>query len=136
MSEQPQPPEAFATAEQLEAAWRPLTDAEQTVATTLLEYTSALIRNRVRRVDEWIEEGRVDPTLVRLATILVVKRVLMNPDAARQRTRTAGPFTESITIDSAVSTGALYLADSDLAVFLPTIRGGKIGTARLLAGLG
>jgi len=136
MSELPTAPGPnYANAADLERAWRPLTQDEKNTADELLDYVSAILRSRVRRLDEWIADGTIDPALVRLATILPVKRVLMNPEAARQRSQTDGPFTRSITVDSAVSTGALYVSDADLAIFLPARRGATVGTARLKAGL-
>lgn len=125
----------FANAADLAAAWRPLTPEEQTAADALLVYASQMLRSRVSDLDERIDAGKVDRVLVRLAAILVVKRVMMNPQAARQKSRTSGPFTESITVDSAVSSGALYLSDRDVAVFLPARAEHKIGSVRLAAGL-
>lgn len=137
MSEQPTSDgPVYATAAQLAEAWRPLTPDEETQATALISYVSAMLRARVRRLDEWLTDGTVDRTLVRLATMLPVKRVLMNPEAARQRSRTEGPFSESVTVDAAVSSGALYVSDADLALFLPTGQSlAMVGSARLWAGL-
>lgn len=127
--------EPLAKPEDLEGIWRPLSATETTVAENLLRYASLMVRNRVPRLQEWIDDGAVHPDLVKLAVVLVVKRVMMNPEAARQRSLTAGPFTENITIDSALSSGALYVSDADLAVFLPASpTGTKIGTARVQPG--
>lgn len=72
---------AFATAPDVEARWRPLSAAETTVATTLLEDASTLLRALVPTIDQQITDGDIDENLVVAAVVQAVLPVLRNPDA-------------------------------------------------------
>lgn len=72
--------------------------------------------------------------LVRKAIRNAVWRVHLNPDGYRQASVTEGPYTKSWTLDTVISSGALYLSDQDLAALFPDM-GSMIGNIRIQAGL-
>ena len=72
---------------------------------------------------------------VTAAVVNAVKRVLMNPDAIRQLSTTTGPMSESRTIDAAVSSGLLYLDDSDLDDIFPSAPKSLLRSFRVRPGM-
>ena len=88
----------FASPDDIAARWRPLTDAETTVATTLAADASALIRARFPGIDAQAATGAVDPDVLRMVCAGIVKRALVAPDdGVSQESETAGPFSRSQT---------------------------------------
>lgn len=120
----------------LENAGRPLSEDERGTAEHLLRMAQALVRADIVALDERIERGELDPELVRDVVIAVTKRALNNPDNARGRSRTAGPFTEYTQWDAG-SVG-IDLLPVERRVLAPRRRGGAkgFGSLRLGAGLG
>lgn len=106
---------SFATTDDLEAVWRPLTDPEIEAATKWLTWASALVRQQFPTIDTRLAAGKADPDLLGFVVVSMVKRVMERPGGVRQRSETLGAYTESETYDTAVSTGALYLSDSERA---------------------
>lgn len=107
---------AFATTDDLEAVWRSLTDPEVEAATKWLTWASALVRQQFPTIDRRLAAGKADPDLLGFVVVSMVKRVMERPGGVRQRSETLGAYTESETYDTAVSTGALYLSDSEKAI--------------------
>lgn len=126
--------EPFAEPSDVVAIYRALSTEETILATGLLAAASLKLRVRVPRVDEMAAGSELLAEVAKLAVSMAVKRVLMNPDALRQFSETTGPFSESNTVDSAVSSGALYLSDADLEGLVPSV-GGVVGSVRLRMGL-
>lgn len=124
----------FAEVEDVEAVWRPLSDAERVVAQGLINQASVKLRARVPGIDQRAAGSPLAAALAKIAVVNAVKRVLLNPDAARQISQTAGPFSQNVTVDSTLSAGSLYLADDDLRDLVGD-SGLAIGTARLFPGL-
>ena len=96
----------------IEARWRPLTPAETTVATALLADAWVILQTQVPTLVARLDDATLDPAVVVAVESAMVLRVLKNPDGKRQ---------ESIddyswTIDSARSSGALYVSDDELAL--------------------
>jgi hypothetical protein len=125
--------EPFATVDDVESVWRPLTDAEKVVADGLLVQASAKLRARVPNIDARVADSELVAALAKIAVVNAVKRVLQNPEATRQISETAGPFSRNVTVDTALSSGLLYISDDDLADLVGT--GFALGTARLWPGL-
>lgn len=125
--------EPFATPEDVAAVFRPLSEEETVIATGLLLAASIKLRVRVPSIDERIEANPIWGEVAKYAVVAAVKRVLQNPENARQKSETTGPFTTSITVDSAVSSGALYLDERDLEGLVSS--GGFVGSAHLRMGL-
>lgn len=112
----------FATVEDLEAFWRPLTATEQTRATELLGYASALIRTEWPDIDDRIAEGKLDPALAKFVALSMVKRVLTAGDmeGVSWSSQTAGPYTTSATYKNPM--GNLYLTGDERRLLSPTGR--------------
>lgn len=115
----------FAIPDDIVAVWQPLTPAQEIIAPGLIDQASNKLRLAGRRkgkdVDAMFDSGDdVVRDAITAVIVNAVKRVLMNPEAVRQYSETTGPFTESKTIDSAVSAGILYLAPGDLSDIFPT----------------
>lgn len=125
---------SFAVPGDVEGIYRTLSTEETALATGLLAAASLKLRVRVPRIDELVAGSDLLAEVAKLAVSMAVKRVLMNPDALRQYSETTGPFSESNTVDSAVSSGALYLSDADLEGLVPSA-GPVIGSVRLRMGL-
>ncbi len=126
--------EPFATAADVAAIYRALDADETTLATGLLAAASVKLRVRVPDVDDKVAASPLLAEVAKFAVAAAVKRVLMNPDALRQFSETTGPFSESNTVDAAVSSGALYLSDGDLEGLVSS-GGPVIGSVRLRMGL-
>lgn len=115
----------FATSADIVAVWRPLKPEEEVIAPGLIDQASNKLRLAGRRKGVDIDAlfasaDTVKRDAITAVVVNAVKRVLMNPEAVRQYSETTGPFTESKTIDSAVSAGILYLAPGDLSDIFPT----------------
>ena len=103
----------FATTNDLELRWRPLTsDAERARATALLDDASAVIlAEDTRGVLDDLDD--VPPILVRV-TCAMVARVMATPVAqapVTQEQRTMGPFAQSMTY--ANPSGDMYLTKAE-----------------------
>jgi hypothetical protein len=127
----------YATTSDLEARWRPLTDAEAVIAGTLLADASAQIRSEFPTLDAAIagDEGAgIDPNpdLARNATRVVcamVKRALaVDEDAFGVKTtqETTGPFSRSYNYSNPM--GDLYLTKAERKLLVVG------GSGRLIAG--
>lgn len=115
----------FATPADVVAVFRPLTSAEEVLATGLLEQVSNKLRRVARRRSADLDTLMLDELnadAVKAAVVNAVKRVLQNPEAIRQLSTTDGPFTESRTVDTAISSGFLYLDPADLEDIFPSVK--------------
>jgi hypothetical protein len=122
--------EPFATSEDVNALY-PLDAQGAALATALLTYASALMRQAQPDLDARISAG-LDPTLAQFVAVSMVIRVLRNIDAMRQQT--VGPYTAAY--DPVEASGKLALTPDDLARIAPAPTGVGAATARLDAGLG
>lgn len=115
---------AFATVSDVAARWRPLSDAEEIIAATLLDDASDIIRLRFPDVDDRITAGTLSADSVTRIVATMVKRAMINMDTAgvAQRSQTAGPFAVSDKFTN--PTGNLYLTADELLLFevLPYLR--------------
>lgn len=106
---------SFAEPQDVADGWRPLSDTEADVATTLLARASALLRLEVSDIDARAAASPDFEVVVRGICADMAKRVLQNPEAWR---------VESIddfngTRDVSVSSGALYVAATELNQLRP-----------------
>jgi len=128
----------FAYPEDIESVFRPLTDAEINLATGLIQQATMKLRLAARRRHIDLDLLWADPLTAEAITAALVnaaKRVLMNPEGIRQLSETTGPMTESRTIDAAISSGLLYLDNTDLADIFPATRPKSIRSFRVRSGL-
>lgn len=128
----------FATPEDVAAVWGELSSAQEDLVEAWLGQASNQVRLIARKrnvdLDALTSSDTLASALVRDAVVNAVKRVLMNPEGFRQLSRTKGPFTESSTIDTALSTGMIYIADADIAGLFSNQRG-RFRSFRLKPGL-
>lgn len=109
----------LAIPEDLEAIWRPLTDAETSVAVARIAQASRKIRGDVPLVDgltvaQRIDAGSLDGELVRDVVVEMVRRVMVMGDYVRQQSITVDDATKSSTYDVGVSSGVMFIADSEM----------------------
>jgi hypothetical protein len=94
--------EAFATVEDIQTLWRPLTADEQTRAAALLPLVSDALRNEATKVgkdlDAMVADSTTYESVVKLVTVDVVARVLRQTttgDAMTQESQAAGGYSWS-----------------------------------------
>lgn len=105
---------ALADADDVQAIWRPLTDAELAVVLGQVRFASAIVRRRVPSVDARLAAGTLDADLVRGVVASMVKRALLNPD---QNIEVA--IDDMRLKKSDAVSGELYLSDDELALLRP-----------------
>ena len=112
--------QTLVTVQELEAFWRPLTDAESSRATTLLLVASNRLRlvaeNLGINLDEKVNNSEIYKSNVQYVVMEATKRALLTPvDAppANSVQQTAGPYSQNITFTN--PSGDLWFKKSDLA---------------------
>jgi hypothetical protein len=107
---------SYATVDDLEARWRPLTSAERVRAETLLGVASRRARRKFPTLDLRITAGELDALEVVDVVCDVVKRVLITGgvEGVRQESETTGPWSKSQTYANPM--GNLYFTAEDMAV--------------------
>lgn len=102
--------ESFATADDLEARWQPLTADEKTKATALLADASDLMRTEAGDLTG------VSATTLKRVACAIVKRAMVRDraDGAVSHSQTVGPVSESFTYaQNSGSLGGMWLTDED-----------------------
>jgi hypothetical protein len=107
--------EPFATPGDVEAIWRPLTDAETSIVLARIELASDIVRAEVPDVDDRITAGSLLASTVRAVVVEMVRRVMVNPDGDSSVTEQTGPFSTTRTRSRAVAAGEMYLTARELA---------------------
>lgn len=106
--------------EDIEARWRPLSDAERSVALELLDDATVLLDTRLPRLAVEVAAGRVPERLVVIALCEAVQRVLRNPDVQTSFSLSAdGSIGQGFGAPSAVARPRLELTAADLAPLEP-----------------
>lgn len=103
---------------------RVLTDLEQEQVTAWLEDLDALVRARIPDLDDQLALGTIDVRVLKLVFAQAVRRLLLNPEGLRQYTESIDDYSITKTVDSAVSSSALYLSDDEWAMLLPATADG------------
>lgn len=120
--------DSFATTDDLQARWHPLSTEERQRAQTLLEDASDIIRTQC---SGW---KQAQPTTLRRVVCAMVKRAMLaesdNPMGYQQISQTTGPFTDMHTY--ANPNGDLYLTSAEKQSLRPlsTGRAFSFGYAR------
>lgn len=96
----------------LEARFRPLTDAELPNAEALLDDAWEELQARIPDLTARRDAGSVSDGLVRRVVTAMVVRVLRNPDAIRQW----GVDDATFTRDTLVSSGLLFVSADEVAL--------------------
>lgn len=105
----------------IEGGWRPLSDAEKTVAQNRIEDAATELQFQLR------QRGVTAPPAgdelwakMYVNTVAeMVRRYLLNPDAWLSETESIDDWSETKRRDSAVSAGAIYVSDAELAKLIP-----------------
>lgn len=108
---------SYATAADLEARWRPLSDVERVRADTLLGDASRRVRRRFPSTDARIASGALDVLEVVDVVAGMVKRVMLvgaEAESVSQQSQSAGPFSLSQTYTNPM--GDMYFTANDLAL--------------------
>ncbi len=101
----------------LESRWRPLSPAEEALATLLLADAWAVLNARVPNLDARTSAVPPEPLLTGLliqVETAMVRRVMSNPDGIRQES--VGQW--SYTRDQSLSSGALFVSAEELDLLL------------------
>lgn len=116
-------PLAEMTPDDLAGFWRPLSDAETTVATNLIEVLSSIIRGRLPLIDSWITDGAVDPVVVRWVMSSIIQPIIQGisrPAGARSESRTMGSTSYTVSYDTAAAaTQATQALPSFMSYLIP-----------------
>ncbi|UJP39331.1 Gp19/Gp15/Gp42 family protein [Cellulomonas palmilytica] len=97
---------------------RPIADDEAPQVDALLRDVEAMIRNRIRDLDD----RALDPVFLELAVMVeanAVVRVLRNPEGLRTWTVAVDDGSVTKTRDQATSAGGLYVTDDEWALLDP-----------------
>ncbi|MBF4578955.1 Gp19/Gp15/Gp42 family protein [Frigoribacterium sp. VKM Ac-2530] len=123
----------------VEEVWGDLTVEETRKVEAWIDQASTKLRSMARRrhidLDSLIAKDALAKNAARDAVVNAVRRVLLNPKALRQSSSTTGPFTESGTIDTSASSGAIYIAATDVVDLFPQERRSGIRSFRIRSGL-
>ncbi|WP_158636078.1 Gp19/Gp15/Gp42 family protein [Tsukamurella sputi] len=107
------PNQAYATADDLEARWRTLSDDEKVRANTLLADASYWVRQWFPVETRRIDAGQAESTGVKILVCAMVKRAMisLNDDGTSSETETYGPFSHTRAFSN--PSGNLYILDSE-----------------------
>lgn len=105
----------LATTDDVEAAWRPLADAELTRAETLIGRASRKIRRRWSDVDDRITAGTLTAEDVADVVAEMVQVAMTQTPGVSQISETAGPFSQGETYTNPNS--RLYFTADMVEVF-------------------
>lgn len=128
----------FATVDDVEVLFRPLSVAESTQATRLLRMASNMIRIKVANIDDRLAAFvtpsltvvPLDPDIATDVTATMVARAMRNPMGVKSES--VGPA--AVAYDPLVAAGYLYLTPNELAMLSLRPRP-SIGTVRTREGL-
>lgn len=110
---------AFATTDDVAAAWRALTDEEFVQASFYLDFASEIIRIDVPSVDSRLAAGTLSAGLLTGIATAMVLRVMKNPDGYRQVQESIEDYSTTKVRDNTLSTGGLYLAEDECRLLAP-----------------
>lgn len=121
---------SFATVTDLEERWRPLTDAERSVAQAVLtDAWEAVLLPQRPNLPAQVAAGVVSERTVRFVLCSMVLRVLRNPDGKVQESIDDYRYQR----DAAVSSGSLYASVDELAMLAPAAGRARSRSVRLVA---
>ena len=106
--------EPFATVDDLEGRWRPLTTEEQDQATLLLGDASTILRSEIPDIDARLAALTLDAELPKLIVCAMVKWSMLagtESDGIASAQQTVGPFTQSSTYANPL--GNLYVTKAE-----------------------
>lgn len=120
----------FADPSDVEAIWRPLTDAESIVVASRIMQASRLLRRKVLQLvgvslDDLIVSGPITAADVTDVVADVVHRALTMKPFVKQQSTTVDDATISMTFDSSVSDqGGVFITEAEVFDLLGPVRSG------------
>jgi hypothetical protein len=115
----------FATTDDVEVAWRPLSNEELSRASALIDRASRKIRRRWADVDDRIEAETLDALAVADVVAEMVQVAMTQTPGVSQTNEGAGPFSQAVTYTNPNS--RLYFTDDMIEVFEGRSLGSKMG---------
>lgn len=109
------------TSQMVADVWRPLSELEASLINGLAAQAIIRLEAAVRTLEADYTAGKVTTAQIESALISMIVRVLKNPNAVRQYSNTYDDWSESKTIDSAVSTGELYASQAEIDLVTPQV---------------
>lgn len=89
------------------------TEADFAQVGALLDAAELLLRQRVPDLQDRAGADSLFFSLVALVEVKAVRRVMLNPTGARQRSETLDDYTQSETLDTALSSADIYITDDE-----------------------
>lgn len=108
-------PQITVTQTDIEKVWRPLTPAESAVVPGLSNRAWLRI---IAKVPDVYTSG-IDEAIIQDVMVSMIIRVLKNPDSARIISESIDDSTDSRTLDSAISSGEMYVSADELVMLTP-----------------
>lgn len=123
----------FATADDVAAIWRPLTDAEIDKTDVLLNVASVILRDRFVDIDDRVTLGTLNPALPGHVVAMMVKRYMQARGADDPTQERIGEAQRTWT--PTVGEVELYLTDGDINLLTPVGTRPRVRTHNLGVGL-
>jgi len=121
----------LATTQDVEGIWQGLTSQQEARSVGLLDYASAMLRQALPSIDEWLASGQVSEVLVRSTVANAVRRVLANPDGKAQESIDDYSWTRAANAAS----GEILYTSEDLAALRPVGQAGVRGAFTIRPGI-
>ncbi|WGM21859.1 hypothetical protein QEH68_06710 [Paenarthrobacter sp. OM7] len=104
----------------IESEWRPLTAAQAaTVEGKSGKAWRLILAEPGLSVEEHLDANLISRETVKDVMTSMIIRVLKNEDSARSISKSADDWTKTLTFDSSVSTGEMYLNDNERRLLTP-----------------
>lgn len=107
------------TTADIEAVWRPLSTAEAGTLTGKSADAWARLVARRPSLEKDIEDEVVSEAAVKSAMTSMIIRVFKNPDSARQISKAVDDWSKSLTLDSTISSGEMYVNEYEAGLISP-----------------
>lgn len=109
------------TATDIAAGWRPLSTAEQAVATA--QIAEAVVALEGFAAQRGVVLGGLNQALVDLVVKRMVRRFMKNPDGVRTHTESIDDYSTTDIRDNSLSAGEMFPNDADLSLLFGRGRG-------------
>ncbi|MDY6054348.1 hypothetical protein [Micrococcus sp.] len=103
---------------------RVLTDSESGQVEAWIQDLDALVASRIPDLVTRGVSSKCDRGVLRFVYAQAIRRLLLNPEGLRQYTESIDDYSLTKTVDSSVSSSALYLTDDEWALLSPAIADG------------
>lgn len=106
----------------IESEWRPLSAAERATVAGKSATAWTRIKADTRDIEDKLNAVPqiVDTATVKSVMVSMIVRVLKNPDNARQISKSADDWSKSVTLDTSVSSGEMYVSEYEHGLLNPS----------------